>query len=182
MEPITNIEITCQGATTVELDELNDLQGNLKDFTDTNYAKLRDSILTYGFSFPVFIWIDPQDNRKWIVDSHARKATLLRMRTEGITIPPLPADIIHAKDKNEAKQKLLLLNSQYGKMTPEGLYEFIHEPGLELDMTSIGDMLAIPLLDREEEAEEQAKGESESLEKAKHEVTCPNCQTKFVPS
>lgn len=174
MEPITSIEISCQGNTTVELDELNDLQGNLKDLTDEDYAKLRNSIVTYGFSFPVFIWVD-QEGKKWTLDANQRKRTLQRMREEGITIPPLPADIIQAKDKTQAKEKILLLNSQYGKITEEGLYEFINEEDSKIDET-IGDMLSIPEWDKE-----FGTGEEESGDGKKKEITCPACQHVFVP-
>lgn len=162
MEKIINV--TCKGATEVEIDELNDLQGNLKDLTKENYGKLRDSILQYGFSFPIFMWEEvvnvdtnaieslandvemkaTMKTKRWIVDAHQRMRVLKKMREEGYTIPKLPADFIFADSKIEAKEKLLLLNSQYGKMTNEGLYEFINDPIAPIDLSRIEPLLVLP--------------------------------------
>src|SRR5579859_2514308 len=138
MEPVKEIIISCQGATTVSLDDLQELQGNLKDLTEANYVKLRNSLIQFGFTFPLFFWEDEQ-HTKWIVDAHQRKRTLLKMRDEGYTIPPLPADPIFAKDKIEAKEKLLLLNSRYGQITQEGFDEFVSDVPID----DISDMLVM---------------------------------------
>lgn len=178
MEPITKLEITCQAHTAVELDELIDLQGNLKDLTEENYVKLRNSMTKYGFSFPVFIWID-EEGKKWTIDSHQRQRTLKKMREEGIAIPPLPADIIQAKDKNEAKEKLIMLNSKYGKMTREGYDEFI--VGLD---DSLEDMISLPEItmwdnpNEEEGTPVSAHQRGVGVEKIK-KITCPNCNEEF---
>jgi hypothetical protein len=182
MEPITEIKIECQGATTVALDELVDLQGNLKDLTEQNYVKLRNSIVQYGFSFPVLLWIDT-DGKKWILDAHQRVRTLRKMQQEGITIPPLPADIVNATDKVEAKKKLLLLNSRYGKMTREGFDEFVDEPGFEVAEAELEDLLVLP------EVEIWEKGEEDGIPVSAHNrgtavtntktATCPACEHTF---
>lgn len=172
MEPQTLI-ISCQGAITIGLDEVNDLQGNLKDLTEENYVKLRNSMLTYGFSFPFFVWIDTE-GKKWIIDAHQRKRTLIKMREEGMAIPPLPADIIFAKDRVEAKKKLLLLNSRYGKMTREGFDEFVDEPGLEVG-DDIEDLVSIPDIEIYDHSEE-----SESSHGTQKEIECPSCHHKFT--
>lgn len=143
MDPNLTIEISCQGYTKVPIDELKDLQGNLKDLTEENYVRLRNSMTKFGFSFPVFMWID-SEGTKWVIDAHQRLRTLRKMKEEGWTIPDLPADIIQAKDKVEAKKKLLLLNSRYGKMTREGFDEFVDEVGFEVDGEDIEDLLVLP--------------------------------------
>lgn len=160
MNPL-DLKITCQGFTTVELDELNDLQGNLKDLSEENYVRLRNSMVEFGFSFPVFMWVD-ETGKKWIVDAHQRKRVLLKMREEGIVIPPLPADIIHAKDKIEAKKKLLLHESHYGKLTQEGYDEFFVESGFEFKEDEISDFLDLP--DIFKEPEESSVVEDEAPE------------------
>lgn len=151
------LRITCQGATTVDIDDLHDLQGKLKDLSKENYLKLKKSMLQYGFSFPIFMWIDT-DGKKWIIDAHQRTRTLKTMRQEGYTIPPLPADIIQAESRVEAKKKLLLLNSGYGTMTQEGFNEFIYEPEFEISIPDIEPLLALPadisLHDMEDKAKE----------------------------
>jgi len=106
------------------------MQGNLKELSKENYAKLKSSLLKYGFCFPVFCWNDGKTF--FILDAHQRVKTLTKLRSEGYTIPDLPTVYIKAKDRIEAKELLFQLNSNYGKMTQEGVYEFINEPGFEL--------------------------------------------------
>jgi hypothetical protein len=47
------------------------------------------------------------------------------MAEEGYEIPPLPCALIEAKNRKEAAEKILLISSQYGRVTDEGLYEFL---------------------------------------------------------
>lgn len=125
------IQIKCKGSREIEIDQLIDLQGDLKELTKVNAEKLKRSILKYGFSFPVFVW----ENKKsdYIIDAHQRKAVLLKMRDDGYTIPKLPIVDIEAKNKKEAKEKLLMLNSQYGKITDDGLYEYLEVGNINFD-------------------------------------------------
>ena len=176
MDDSLTLQIACDGYTRVNIDELRDMQGNLKDLTEENYVRLRNSMTKFGFSFPVFMWIDPQDNTKWIVDAHQRLRTLRKMKQEGWTIPELPADLIHAKDRVEAKKKLLLLNSRYGKMTQEGFDEFIDEVGFEVDGTDIEDLLVLPDVGVYETTEEETDKKEEKLQ----ETICPACGHKFT--
>ena len=173
-----NIQIACKGATEVALAELSELQGNLKDLSEQNYVKLRNSITEFGFSFPIFMWEDPLTNKKWIIDAHHRIKTLRKMEEEGWVIPRLPADYIHAKDKKEAKKKLLLVNSRYAKITEEGLYSFNNEPSFEID-ASFSEFLEIPEIDfTVDNIQVKQKGEPKTEEL----VTCPSCKHQFLPS
>ena len=124
------IRIECTGTENIDLDNLVELQGNLKELSKENYTRLKDSIIKYGFSFPMFVW--KSEGKNYIIDAHQRKKTLQKLKEEGCEIPPLPTVFINAKDRIEAKEKLLQLNSNYGKITQDGLYEFINEPGFEL--------------------------------------------------
>ena len=101
------------------------MQGNLKERNDTDYEKIKKSILTYSFSFPFFIWKSGKTN--YLIDGTGRHSCLLRMQEEGYIIPDLPVVYISCKDKKDAKQKLLRLNSQYGKMTKESVLEFAED-------------------------------------------------------
>src|ERR1051326_8307252 len=47
------------------------------------------------------------------------------MREEGYAVPKLPVDYIHATDRKEALEKILLVSSQYGKITGDTLYQFL---------------------------------------------------------
>lgn len=162
------IEIKCAGHTTVDVDELYDLQGNLKSSNEERDVKLQNSMIEFGFSFPIFYWEDT-DGRKWIIDAHRRKANLIKLRERGWTIPRLPADPVYAESKTQAKQKLLLLNSQYGEITKEGWDEFTGD----VPMDDIEDMLEIPGL---EDAEvNEVKATSIPSEKEPETFTCSNC-------
>lgn len=177
-EGLPEIRIECEGSLLVDIRELYELQGNLKELTESNYVKLRNSIIEYGFSFPTLIWIDTE-GKKWIIDAHQRVRTLKKMAEEGYTIPPLPAVQVFASDKTTAKKKLLLLNSRFGKITQEGFYEFMHETGYEIPMEDVSDFIEIPEVALEYNPEKSE--ENDDSPSQDNEVQCPNCKLKFTP-
>lgn len=171
MEEIPNtaqklsVKIACQPHDPIALSELNSLQGELKDLTDENYAKLRNSILELDFSFPFFIWID--NGKIYTADGHQRDRVLTRMKTEGVELPDkFPAFEVMAKDKVEAKKKLLALNSSFGKITEEGLYSFMNEEGFGIDPLEVEDYVSIPEFEMEY-GEKQGVTEDEAPEVSK---------------
>ncbi|WP_288958955.1 DNA methyltransferase [uncultured Treponema sp.] len=50
------IEIRCSTNDTLNLSEITEFQGNLKERDSTDYEKIERSIRKHGFSFPFFIW------------------------------------------------------------------------------------------------------------------------------
>lgn len=170
------IKIACEGSLMVNIDDLKELH-SYKDLSTEAYEKAKKSILELGFSFPIFVWVDKMNNH-YIVDAHQRKRVLTQMREkEGYTVPLLPAVKIFAKDKREAKKKILAQESQYGKIQEEGLHEFMNEEGFELQESEL-DFVEIPEFtweydEPEEKEEQQAKGGKE--------IECPNCHEKFTP-
>ena len=54
MKDISTIFVKCDNEKTLELAEMTELQGNLKQRTDIDYDKIKLSIIKYGFSFPFF--------------------------------------------------------------------------------------------------------------------------------
>lgn len=127
------IAIKCDTKDKIELAEMTELQGTLKERTDIDYDKIKLSIIKYGFSFPFFVW--KGEGKNYILDGHGRFATLCKMQKDGYLIQPLPVVYIEAESKAEAKQKLLRLNSQYGKMTRESVLEFAS--GLDLNFEEL---------------------------------------------
>jgi hypothetical protein len=103
--------------------ELEDLQGNLKDLTESNYGKLKRSLENEGFIFPLFVWVSP-DGEKYSFDGHQRLRLIQREIPGGILLPYVQ---VEADSREEAKRKLLLFNSQYGNVTKDGWDEFIAE-------------------------------------------------------
>lgn len=122
------VEIKCKGAGVLDIAQIVDFQGNLKRRGIEDIEKLKTSILKYGFSFPFFIWVNNGIN--YCFDGHGRLMALKELRKEGYSVPELPVVYVEAKDEDEAKQKLLRLNSQYGQMTLESVLDFAK--GLDL--------------------------------------------------
>lgn len=126
-----SIRIACTGASTIPIDDLTDFQGDLKVLSDESFNRLRMSILDLGFSFPVQAW--KNKGKTFILDAHQRVAVLKRMRDqEGFTIPPLPVIWVEASSRQEAAKKLLAATSQYGEVTPQGLFDYLTEFKIEL--------------------------------------------------
>ena len=151
MKSSMTISIKCDNEKTLELAEMTELQGGLKERTDIDYDKIKLSIIKYGFSFPFYIWKSGKTN--YILDGHGRFETLCRMQKDGYLIPPLPVFYIKAKDKAEAKQKLLRLNSTYGKMTKESVLEFAEDLEINFDEIQLPDT-TIDFSDQSEETPE----------------------------
>ena len=137
MKQIKTISIKCETSETLEIAEMTEMQGGLKERTDIDYDKIKLSICKFGFSFPFFIW--KSGNKNYLIDGHGRFATLCKMQKDGYLIPPLPVVYIQCKNKTEAKQKLLRLNSQYGKMTKESVLEFAEDIDLNFDEIALPD-------------------------------------------
>ncbi len=126
------LRISCQGHFEVDLDDMNPLQGDLKDLDEASYEKLRNSILEFGITFPFFVWTNKK--KIYTLDGHQRDRVLKRMRDdEGFIIPPLPADLIEAENVKEAKAKIVLNNSRYGRMDEDSLAKFIKDSELNLE-------------------------------------------------
>ena len=96
-------------------------QGNLKDLSKTNYKKLKNNIENRGFIIPVYTWVNPDNNLRYLLDGHQRQRVLT---SEGWN-EPIPYLTITAKNIQEAMAILLEVTSQYGTITQEGLDEFI---------------------------------------------------------
>ena len=175
------IRVSCRGADLKAIDELTEFQGDIKDLTKQNYDKLRKSIVKHGFSAPIFVWEHEGDN--YILDGHQRLRVLGKLREEGYEIPLLPVVYIEADDEKQAKEKLLLITSQYGDFNVQGLDEFIYEGQLDLSelttevrlLESREVVIADPSTFEPVGEDEQGKLD----EKAK--VRCPNCGHEFAP-
>lgn len=125
------IEITCKGADSIFLEQLNPFQGNLKDLSRENYEKLKKEVLELGFSEPISVWKDKEKLR--VLNGHQRLRVLAQLEKEGFSVPAIPINYVEAEDEKEAKKKILALTSQYGEMTGQGLYEFMDSAELSID-------------------------------------------------
>jgi hypothetical protein len=179
------IAISCTGAVNLTLAELTPLQGSLKELSDANFEKLKQSILRHGITFPFFVW--ESEGANFILDGTQRDRVLRKLVTEGYDIPPLPCALITAKNKREACEKILLISSQYGKMTNESLYEFISKN--ELGFLELEETLDLPQINLEEfkvgwleEPDfEPASADQQGRLDKKNPITCPECGHEFIP-
>lgn len=122
-------------AKTLPLDWLIPLQEDLKTITEENKNKLKKSILKHGFSYPIFVWEDEQENKIYILDGHQRRIVMEEFKEEGYSIPQLPVVFIPADDIQDAKQKLLSAASYFGEFNQQGVVDFT--AGFDFDLDSI---------------------------------------------
>ena len=153
------IKIKCETKDVLDFSAITDFQGNLKARDDADFEKIERSIKKHGFSFPFFIWKKGKIN--YCLDGHGRLGALQRLVASGEKIPPLPVVYVKCKDEDEAKEILLKLNSQYGRMTAESVKEFLGD--LQIDFED----LALPdgFLDlNTEDAMKDTKGDDDAPE------------------
>ena len=131
------IKIKCETKDVLDFSAITDFQGNLKARDDADFEKIERSIKKHGFSFPFFIWKKGKIN--YCLDGHGRLGALQRLVAEGETIPPLPVVYVKCKDENEAKEILLKLNSQYGRMTADSVREFLGDLKIDFEDLALPD-------------------------------------------
>jgi hypothetical protein len=179
MSDHNTVAIRCKAAVNLSLADLTPMQGDLKELSQSNFNKLKQSILRHGITFPFFVWQSEGEN--YILDGTQRDRVLTRMAEEGFHIPALPCALIEAKDRKEAAEKILLISSQYGKMTNNSLEQFLAEN--DLNLTELNDELELPSIDleffRKADFQPTSADEQGRLDK-KNPVICPNCGHEFV--
>lgn len=155
------VKINCSTKDTLLLSELEEFQGNLKERENADFEKIERSIKKHGFSFPFFVW--KHDGINHVLDGHGRIGALNRMVAGGEEIPPLPVVYVHCKDEKEAKEILLKLNSQYGRMTAESVRDFIGDIEINIDDIALPDgfLDLNPVID---DIDAETKGDDEAPE------------------
>ena len=166
MKTVKTLSIKCDCDKTIDFHELQSFQGGLKERTESDYEKAKTSILKYGWSFVLYYWNDGK--KKWIIDGHNRVEVLSRLEAEGYLIPPIPAIEVFCKNRKEAKQKLLRLNSTYGRLSKESVLEFADDIDLNFDEIALPDSV----IDfTEEEIPANLDEDMQSLEKKDFKVS-----------
>lgn len=161
---------------TIPIADLLPSQGDLKDLTEANYKKLKNTIERRGFSYPVYVWEDDK-NILHLLDGHQRQRVLT---TEGWN-EPIPYLKVPAKDLQEAMARLLEITSQYATITQEGIDEFIGKYELNeaevyeatsFDSLKYQSVPDIDFVDIDSTADREAPDKSQT-------VTCPDCGRQF---
>ena len=137
-KPLKTISVTCRGADVLPIDRIENFQGTLKIRSKKDIQKIIKSILKWGFTFPLFVW--EYKGRYLTIDGHGRLIALSELRKQGYSLPLLPVVYIEAKNEAEAKEKLLQQNSHYGKITQEGLIEFLGDMEIDMEELSLPDI------------------------------------------
>ena len=167
------ILIKCKGNRAVPFNEFRNFQGNLKDLTKERATELMKQIKDLGWVAPVFVW-----NKTEILDGHQRLAVLPLLFKEGYTIGEIPVVDVEAQDKREAAKILLAINSRYGQITEEGLYEFMSIMDLEqIDLSG----LELPEIDLEHFSEGYLNvlSPEEKEKTGEKNMKCPSCGYEF---
>lgn len=162
------IEIKCDCDKVIDFHELTEFQGGLKERTQADYDKAKKSILKYGWSFVLYYWNDGKT--KWIIDGHNRVTVLKQLEKDGYFIPPIPAIEVFCKDRKEAKEKLLRLNSTFGKLTKESVLEFAEDIELNFDEIALPDT-TIDFADAEEPQETEGDDEAPEVDEKSEPVS-----------
>lgn len=134
------IKITCKAADYVPVEKLDHFQGNLKTLDKAQFEKIWKSIETKGFIFPVFVWNDPEGNKK-IIDGHQRVFVVKKMLQKGYSLEKdIPVAWIDCPTEKEAKEAVLLASSRYARVSDTGLADYMLEADLSIE-------LMLPLID-----------------------------------
>ena len=168
------IKITCEGTDYVDYKTLAPFQGDLKIITDENLDKLKRSIIKYGFTVPKFVW--KSGKKSYILDGHQTIKALDSLFADGYEIPDIPIVYIKAKDKKEAKEKLLHITSSYGEFNTTGLADFML--GAEINISDLEIRLPsgeIPLMFEDFNYDNFFTEEIDQKEKKVKTVVCPKC-------
>lgn len=127
------IRIRCGGEIHIGLNELNFFQKKLKSITETDFKKLKDSLVKDGLPIAFHVWWNPKKKQWDIMDGHHRYLALKALETEGYFIPPIPCNKVLAENRKEAAKIVLISNSRYARMSQESLSDFMIDFELKLD-------------------------------------------------
>ncbi len=158
---------------TIRSTDIQPIQGDFKDLGKDEAQKLVKSIESYGFFVPVFLWINPADKVAYSLDGHQRCRVINEAYPDGKYVPYVS---IEASTINEAKKKLLLIDSKYGKVTKDGYDHFIGgiEGGDEFieEFTTYTDYLDFSVSDDPTDDEPSAPKGKQVKDGFALEVTC----------
>ncbi|SEP80805.1 ParB-like nuclease domain-containing protein [Treponema bryantii] len=130
MKPILN---KCKTKDTLTLAEITAFASDIKNRTSHDIERLKDSMKENGFLFPIFVW----KNHNVILDGKARYLALKQLKDEGFILDNIPVVFVDAKDEEEAKEKVLQVNSRYGKITEGSLNFFAKDCKINLNDLNI---------------------------------------------
>lgn len=148
---------------TIDYHKLEDLQGDLKTINQEELGKLKQSIIKHGIFLPKLVW--ENEGKYWTLDGHQTKKALESLSND-YNVPKIPIVKIKALGKKDALEKLLIINSRYGKINVGA--QDIDFDQIEMEIIDIPEF-AISMADFESKINEKEIGFLET------ENQCPKC-------
>ena len=129
------------GSEKIEWRKLQWFQGKLKNLSESNLQKLKNSLKKGFISGFKATYLNDQ---LFILDGHNRQTAMTQLENEGFQFDDLlPVEIIDCNNsKKRAAEILLQINSHYAKITNEGLDEFAAE--FDVDLSTINTEFELP--------------------------------------
>ena len=147
---------------------------------DASFAKLKQSLIDFNFtdSFKI-CYIKEDNNKPYSIDGFHRKKGLLELEKEGYEIASvLPATYYQAETKKEAVEMMLaVFNSQYAKITYEGLYGLQHK--FDLTIEDIELRLDNPVISLAKYKTGYGQEQKEYDENIEMNNKCPKCDYEW---
>jgi len=162
---------------TIPYSKLEDFQRDLKKrITEEALDKLKKSILKHGIFVPKFVY---KENGKYLtMDGHQTKKALISLEVDGYEIPEIPIVEIQAKDRKDAAEKLLQINSRYGTINPDTT--FFEEFNIDLSFINEIEIPELDILsDKNINIDDFFTDEDSKPKEDKKKVICPECGTEF---
>ena len=149
-----NIKIEGMELKKIDYRKLKPVQGNLKTLSETNYKKLKKSFHEKNLFVPMMVWNDNGDYK--ILDGHGREKffqneNVVSLDDKGCETYEIPCLVIEAKSLKDAKEKILILSSQYQTTTEEGFAEFT----LDLDESWLAESINFNFLNEKKQSVEK---------------------------
>lgn len=169
------IKVGCEGTFNINFNELRDFQEDIKDISEVNLKKLKNSIKE-KFVAPFFVW-KYKDNY-WLLDGHQRKKALKELEKEGWEIPELPAIEIFAKSKIEAKKIITKFISQHGDLNRQSVEDYIKKYKINLENIVLrNNEIKIRNVNDFEPVGIEEQGKLDQLDPKM--IECPHCGKEF---
>ena len=162
---------------TIPYSKLEDFQRDLKKrITEEALDKLKKSILKHGIFVPKFVY---KENGQYLtMDGHQTKKALISLEVDGYEIPEIPIVEIQAKDRKDAAEKLLQINSRYGTINPDTT--FFEEFNIDLSFINEIEIPELDILsDKNINIDDFFTDEDSKPKEDKKKVICPECGTEF---
>jgi hypothetical protein len=170
----------------LSIHEMFEFQDDLKVTDPQTLEGLISEILTKGMAFAPDVWNDPRDGLWKIIDFHHRKKALLVLEERGYTVPKYQTIEVLADSLQEAKDRVLQRNTQYGRMTAQSIVKFAKDAGINFERFQTLRFPEAPMPKLQQHFNPTfapgSRDDQGTLDKKAGEVTvitCPYCHKKF---